>query len=171
MSESQWWEYVEWLIRPDAASTAAQKAGFDKSAFSRWKNGAPPDPSLVVMLARAYEANPLEALVQAGLITDREAGQRYYGEQQDDANERVEAECGDHSALNMAFGDEIRAARARLRLTRAQLSEASGVSAKTIQRIESGERSADLEQMAALCGVLDESIANLVDRVVRRSRR
>lgn len=64
---------MESLIGDDTFSTAATRAGFDKSAFTRWKRGAAADPAFAVKLARAYGANVLEALVQAELITSEEA--------------------------------------------------------------------------------------------------
>ncbi|BDD81425.1 hypothetical protein TPB0596_11880 [Tsukamurella pulmonis] len=76
MSDTTWWTYVERLIGTDTAQDAARRAGFDKSAFTRWKKGAKADPEFAVKLARAYGANVLEALVAAGLITDAEAALR-----------------------------------------------------------------------------------------------
>jgi len=71
--------------------------------------------------------------------------------------------------LNAMIGDEIRVARARRKLSRAALAEASGLSPKTVQRIENGERPADVSQMAAICGALNESIVALVERAVTRA--
>lgn len=68
-----WWQYVQNLIGSDNFVEAAGRAGFDKSAFSRWKNGAKADPAFAVKLARAYHANPVQALVIAGLLTTEEA--------------------------------------------------------------------------------------------------
>ncbi|MGB3301436.1 MAG: hypothetical protein WBA98_01945 [Gordonia sp. (in: high G+C Gram-positive bacteria)] len=73
MSETRWWKYVERLIGDDTAQDAARRAGFDKSAFTRWKKGAGVGPEFVVKLARAYQANVLEALVEAEFISETEA--------------------------------------------------------------------------------------------------
>lgn len=73
MGNTRWWAYVEELIGQDNFKKASQKAGFNQSAFSRWKNGARADPDFVVKLARAYNANVLEALVEAEFITEKEA--------------------------------------------------------------------------------------------------
>lgn len=73
MSETRWWKYVEHLIGDDTAQDAARRAGFDKSAFTRWKKGAGVGPEFVVKLARAYQANVLEALVEAEFISETEA--------------------------------------------------------------------------------------------------
>ncbi|MFC6424694.1 hypothetical protein ACFP71_07650 [Oerskovia paurometabola] len=77
MTETRWWKYVQELIAGDTAQDAAAKAGFDKSAFSRWKKGANADAAFALKLARAYHANVLEALVAAGLITEEEAGLKH----------------------------------------------------------------------------------------------
>jgi hypothetical protein len=74
MVETTWWSYVQSLIGDDSPAEAASRAGFDKSAFTRWKKGANADPAFVVRLARAYGADVLEGLVAAGTITSREAG-------------------------------------------------------------------------------------------------
>lgn len=69
-----WYDYVLRLKGRDSRRTAAQRAGFDGSAFTRWSHGAKPDPIFAVMFARAYDGNVLEALVATGLITEVEAG-------------------------------------------------------------------------------------------------
>ncbi len=77
MTETRWWKYVERVIGHDPFSTAASKAGFDKSAFTRWKRGAAADPAFAVKLARAYGSSVLEALVEAELITAEEASLKF----------------------------------------------------------------------------------------------
>lgn len=52
---------------------AAKKAGFNQSAFTRWKGGAKADPEFVVKFARAFNLDVLEALVEAEFITEDEA--------------------------------------------------------------------------------------------------
>ncbi|AEI11857.1 hypothetical protein Celgi_1338 [Cellulomonas gilvus ATCC 13127] len=74
MVETSWWTYVQELIGDDSPAEAAARAGFDKSAFTRWKKGANADPAFVVRLVRAYGGSVLEGLVAAGTITNREAG-------------------------------------------------------------------------------------------------
>lgn len=73
MTETRWWRYIQRLTDGDTAQEAARRAGFDKSAFTRWKKGARADPDFVVKIARAYGANVLEALVEAEFITEEEA--------------------------------------------------------------------------------------------------
>lgn len=74
MTKTRWWLYVETLLGDDTMKEAAKKAGFNQSAFTRWKNGARADPDFVVKLARAYGANVLSALVAADFINEEEAG-------------------------------------------------------------------------------------------------
>lgn len=58
----------------DTPTAAAKKAGISASNFTRWKQGARADPDFVVKIARAYNADVLEALVAADFITADEAG-------------------------------------------------------------------------------------------------
>ena len=55
------------------AKEAAERAGFDQSAMTRWKQGANADPKFVVQFARAFNQNVLLALAESELITDAEA--------------------------------------------------------------------------------------------------
>lgn len=73
MQSTRWWDYITEIIGDSTYSHAATKAGIDKSAFTRWKKGARADPDFVVKIARAYNANVLEALVAAEFITEAEA--------------------------------------------------------------------------------------------------
>ena len=75
----------------------------------------------------------------------------------------------DIDKLNRMIGDEIRAARARVNLSREALAAKSGISAKTIQRLENGERPADIAQMQALCEVFGVEITDLLGRAVART--
>lgn len=71
---TDWHRYVMRLIGDDNAQVAAEKCGITPSSFSRWKHGQAADPRNVVLVARAYGGNVLEALVAAGFITSEEAG-------------------------------------------------------------------------------------------------
>jgi len=42
---TDWWDYVQDVIGDDSYTDAANRAGFDKSAFSRWRKGAKADPA------------------------------------------------------------------------------------------------------------------------------
>lgn len=76
MTQTRWWKYLEQLMGDDNAMSAASRAGISSSNFTRWKKGARADPDFVVRIARAYDANVLEALVEAEFITDAEADLR-----------------------------------------------------------------------------------------------
>jgi hypothetical protein len=74
MKQTRWWKYVTETIQGRTFKDAAKIAGFDQSAFTRWKDGAAAKPEFVVKFARAYNRNVLEALVEAEFITEQEAG-------------------------------------------------------------------------------------------------
>jgi len=76
MTGTSWWEYVSDAMGDMSALEAGRKAGFDASAFTRWKKGASPDVSFVVKFARAFDMNVLQALVAAEIITAEEASTR-----------------------------------------------------------------------------------------------
>ncbi|MCX4098234.1 MULTISPECIES: helix-turn-helix domain-containing protein [Nocardia] len=67
-----------------------------------------------------------------------------------------------HAKIDQVVADELRAARARRRLSRAQLSASSGLAVSTIQRFENGERSPDLRQLHDLCAALRISPVDIV---------
>ena len=69
---TRWMTWVNTLIDPDDLTTAARRAGFDKSTMTRWRQGGSPDPERAVKLARAYGAHFVEALVVMGLISPEE---------------------------------------------------------------------------------------------------
>lgn len=73
MTTTRWWKYV--LVVSDGAPGAevARRAEFDPSAISRWRRGDRPDVASALKFARAYGRNVLEALVEAGEITETEA--------------------------------------------------------------------------------------------------
>lgn len=73
MEQTRWWKYVIKTINGRTFKEAAQIAGFDQSALTRWKNGARADPDFVVKFARNFDRNVLEALVEAEFITEQEA--------------------------------------------------------------------------------------------------
>lgn len=73
MTATRWWEFVSDVLGDMSALEAGRKAGFDSSAFTRWKKGASPDAAFVVKFARAFDLNVLQALAAAEIITDAEA--------------------------------------------------------------------------------------------------
>lgn len=72
-THTRWYEYVLRVTEGMTAKEVADRAGFDQSAMTRWKNGANADPKFVVQFARAFHQNVLLALAEAELITDEEA--------------------------------------------------------------------------------------------------
>ncbi|MEJ4121407.1 helix-turn-helix domain-containing protein [Corynebacterium macginleyi] len=73
MNETRWWKYLQKLMGNQTQLEAARFIGISKSNITRWKDGARAAPDFVVKVARAYNANVLEALVEAEFITDKEA--------------------------------------------------------------------------------------------------
>lgn len=73
MTQTKWWTYLSQLMGDETATEAAKKSGISSSNFTRWKKGAKADPDFVVKIARAYNANVLDALVAAEFITAEEA--------------------------------------------------------------------------------------------------
>lgn len=65
--------WVDSLIGRDNYATAAKRAGFDASAFSRWRGGGNPDVERALMLAAAYGATPIEALIAMGVLDEGDA--------------------------------------------------------------------------------------------------
>ena len=74
---------------------AAKKAGFNQSAFTRWKSGAKADPEFVVKFARAFNLNVLEALVEAEFITEEEAGTNHSAQQRRPGAQELEKRLND----------------------------------------------------------------------------
>lgn len=76
MNETRWWKYLQRLMGDQSQLEAAQFIGISKSNITRWKDGTRAAPDFVVKVARAYNANVLEALVEAEFITEEEANLR-----------------------------------------------------------------------------------------------
>ena len=66
------------------------------------------------------------------------------------------------TAVNVAVGDELRALRAKRRLSRQALASSTGLGISTIQRFENGERSPDMQQLYLLCQALDVPVREFV---------
>lgn len=74
---ARWAEYVRSVIDDDKQLVVAAKTGINQTTISRWLNGdndRRTRAETVVQLARTYDANVLEALAAAGIISDDEAG-------------------------------------------------------------------------------------------------
>jgi transcriptional regulator with XRE-family HTH domain len=76
VNETTWWAYVQTVAGDVQAKEIADRAGFDKSAVTRWKQGGNPDPLFAVKFARAFGRPVVEALAAGGLITPEEADMR-----------------------------------------------------------------------------------------------
>lgn len=70
---TRWYDYILRVTEGLTAKEVADRAGFDQSAMTRWKQGANADPKFVVQFARAFRQNVLLALTESELITDDEA--------------------------------------------------------------------------------------------------
>lgn len=71
----------------------------------------------------------------------------------------------ERSPWSDAVGDTVRAERARIRLSQAQLAKLSGVSRSTLLRIEAGTHVADATQLGRLCQVFDMPLSEFFRRV------
>ncbi|WP_280448393.1 helix-turn-helix domain-containing protein [Nocardia brasiliensis] len=69
--------------------------------------------------------------------------------------------------IDAAIGDELRAQRQHLKLSRAALEKLSGVSASTIQRVEEGRRSPDSQQLVKLTAALGTTMREFVNRALK----
>ena len=95
MSSTRWWNYIKPIIGDMTMRDAAKKAGFNQSAFTRWKGGAKADPEFVVKFARAFHLNVLEALVEAEFITEEEAGTNDSDQQRRQVAQKLEKRLND----------------------------------------------------------------------------
>ena len=69
--------------------------------------------------------------------------------------------------LNEAVANEIRAERARRRLTQEQVIERSRVPRSTYVRLEAGTRNIDMEQLHAIARALGVAARDLMERAER----
>lgn len=70
--------------------------------------------------------------------------------------------------LNRAVSEQLRAERAASNMTIDALANAAGVNRKTVMRLESGERSADVMQLAAMCAVFGLPLGDFMARAQQR---
>lgn len=73
MSSETWAEYVRRVTAHLSQAKAAELAGVNAAAVSRWVRGEAPRAESVVAFARALGVPPVEALVAAGYISSTEA--------------------------------------------------------------------------------------------------
>lgn len=69
--------------------------------------------------------------------------------------------------IREAVAAELRAARARARITRPKLVELTGVSKSAIERLENGSRDMDIPQLVALTSALGTNPVEFMDAVYR----
>ncbi|MBV8180641.1 MAG: helix-turn-helix transcriptional regulator [Mycobacterium sp.] len=67
-----WWEYVQRISRGAPHKDIAAAAGVDPSRITGWKNGDRPNAQNAVGFARAYDRNPVEALIASGYLDQSE---------------------------------------------------------------------------------------------------
>lgn len=65
-------EWLKTIGRGHAPTRMAEEAGLYRGTFSRQYNADKVPPDVIVAIARAYKADPLEGLVAAGLLTEEE---------------------------------------------------------------------------------------------------
>ncbi|MBL3752321.1 helix-turn-helix domain-containing protein [Mycobacteroides abscessus] len=74
---SDWWDYVVRVSGTTVQKEMAARSGISETAFTRWKKKRhTPEASHVITFARAHGRPPIEALVAAGYITEKDAADR-----------------------------------------------------------------------------------------------
>lgn len=66
-----WWDYVQKVTGGASQTAIAEKAGISQSSVNRWKTVIPKSEN-VIAFAKAYGRPPLEALQEAGLVSDED---------------------------------------------------------------------------------------------------
>ncbi len=70
-----WADYMRRVAGGDTQAEIAARAGIEQSSISRWHQGRnTPRAELAVAFARAYQRNPVEALIVAGYLNRDEVG-------------------------------------------------------------------------------------------------
>ncbi|WP_280499421.1 helix-turn-helix domain-containing protein [Nocardia cyriacigeorgica] len=72
--------------------------------------------------------------------------------------------------IDAVIGARLRHERDSRRLSRAEVAAATGLSAKTIQRMEEGERSADVQQLDAITAVYGMSLHTFMTLALKGTR-
>lgn len=80
----------------------------------------------------------------------------------------TEANGRNRSAIALAVAAQIRAERAASGLTQRQVMDLSGLPKSTYLRLESGERVADVSQLAAFCAAVGVPLAEFMHRAEER---
>lgn len=70
-----WADYTRRITAGATQAEIAARTGIEQSSISRWRQGRnTPRAELVVAFARAYDRNPVEALIVAGYLDRNEVG-------------------------------------------------------------------------------------------------
>lgn len=69
-----WWNYVVATAGTDNQSEIARTMGISQPSISQWKTSRP-KPETVEQFANAYKVPYIKALIAAGYITDKQAGE------------------------------------------------------------------------------------------------
>ncbi|WGD38508.1 helix-turn-helix transcriptional regulator [Lysinibacter sp. HNR] len=67
---ADWWEYVKKVAPSDSSSDIARKVNIDRSAVTRWSQGAGVAPKVAVQFAHKYNRPVVEALLASGLLNE-----------------------------------------------------------------------------------------------------
>lgn len=68
MSTESWPQYVTRISGGARGVDISRATRVSESTITRWRDGKQPTPSAAVSVARAYDQNPLEALIVAGYL-------------------------------------------------------------------------------------------------------
>jgi transcriptional regulator with XRE-family HTH domain len=75
VNNATWADYVRAVMGRESGRSLAARLGQSESAISRWKNGAVvPGAREAVAFARAYDRDPVEALIAADYLTAEDVG-------------------------------------------------------------------------------------------------
>lgn len=72
----RWKRYVKLITRNESQGEIARRTAVSQGTISRWYGDEYPhlpDARIAVHIARAYDADPLRALVEVGVLTNEEA--------------------------------------------------------------------------------------------------
>lgn len=70
-----WADYTRRITAGATQADIAARTGIEQSSISRWRQGRnTPRAELVAVFARAYDRNPVEALIVAGYLDRNEVG-------------------------------------------------------------------------------------------------
>lgn len=75
MDSNTWDQYLTECSGGEPNNKIAARVGVDPATVGRWRSGAiDPKPRQAISVARAYDRNPLEALIAAGYLSSEDIG-------------------------------------------------------------------------------------------------